>query len=44
MRPCRDIVNVFDKVCQIRDGEGIGVFAPQYLPRRGVYAGFSLEF
>ncbi|MGD0089767.1 MAG: TonB-dependent receptor [Planctomycetota bacterium] len=39
-----DVVNVGDKVYEIRNGTGIGVFAPQYLPRRGVYAGFSLEF
>jgi outer membrane receptor protein involved in Fe transport len=35
------IVNVFDMVYLIRDGSGIGVFAPQYGPRRGFYAGFS---
>ena len=39
-----DIVNVFDKVYEIRDGDGIGVFAPQYLPRRGFYGGLSYEF
>ncbi|HTP91892.1 MAG TPA: hypothetical protein VMJ52_09165 [Xanthobacteraceae bacterium] len=26
--------NVFDKIYEIRDGSGIGVFAPQFGPRR----------
>jgi outer membrane receptor protein involved in Fe transport len=36
-----DVVNVFDKVYEIRDGSGIGVFAPQFGPRRGFYLGIS---
>jgi outer membrane receptor protein involved in Fe transport len=36
-----DVVNVFDTVYQIRDGSGIGVFAPQFGPRRGFFAGYS---
>ncbi len=36
-----DVVNVFDNVYEIRDGSGIGVFAPQYGPRRGFFAGIS---
>jgi hypothetical protein len=36
-----DVVNVFDTVYQIRSGSGIGVFAPQYGPRRGFFAGWS---
>jgi outer membrane receptor protein involved in Fe transport len=36
-----DVVNVFDSIYQIRDGSGIGVFAPQYGPRRGFYFGIS---
>jgi outer membrane receptor protein involved in Fe transport len=36
-----DVVNVFDKVYEIRDGSGIGVFAPQFGPRRGFYVGIS---
>jgi outer membrane receptor protein involved in Fe transport len=36
-----DIVNVFDKVYEIRDGSGIGVFAPQFGMRRGFFAGLS---
>jgi outer membrane receptor protein involved in Fe transport len=34
-----DIVNLFDKVYEIRDGSGIGVFAPQFGMRRGFFAG-----
>jgi outer membrane receptor protein involved in Fe transport len=36
-----DVVNVFDNVYQIRDGSGLGVFAPQFGPRRGYFAGWS---
>jgi outer membrane receptor protein involved in Fe transport len=36
-----DVVNLFDKIYEIRDGSGIGVFAPQYGPRRGFYVGFT---
>jgi outer membrane receptor protein involved in Fe transport len=36
-----DIVNLFDQVYALRDGTGIGVFAPQYGARRGYYAGIS---
>jgi outer membrane receptor protein involved in Fe transport len=36
-----DVVNLFDKVYEIRDGSGIGVFAPQFGPRRGVFFGIS---
>jgi outer membrane receptor protein involved in Fe transport len=39
-----DITNVADLKYEIRDGTGIGVFAPQYLPRRGFYAGVSKDF
>ena len=39
-----DVINVFDKVYQIRSGTGIGVFAPQYGPRRGLYGGLSWKF
>jgi hypothetical protein len=35
------IVNLFDQVYLIRDGSGIGVFAPQYGPRRGYFVGLS---
>ena len=36
-----DIVNLFDQTYEIRDGAGIGVFAPQFGPRRGYFVGFS---
>jgi outer membrane receptor protein involved in Fe transport len=36
-----DIVNLFDQIYELRDGTGIGVFAPQYGPRRGFYFGLS---
>ncbi|QDX82641.1 hypothetical protein B9N43_16220 [Denitratisoma sp. DHT3] len=38
------VINLFDKVYAIRDGSGIGVFAPQYGPRRGVFIGLSKLF
>jgi outer membrane receptor protein involved in Fe transport len=39
-----DIVNVFDTVYQIRSGSGIGVFAAQFGPRLGFFAGASKKF
>ncbi len=36
-----DIVNLLDTVYQIRNGSGIGVFAPQYGERRGYFVGIS---
>jgi outer membrane receptor for ferrienterochelin and colicins len=39
-----DVINVFDKVYQIRSGSGIGVFAPQYGARRGLFAGLAWQF
>jgi outer membrane receptor protein involved in Fe transport len=39
-----DVVNLFDTIYEIRDGSGIGVFAPQFGPRRGFYAGMSQKF
>jgi len=38
------VINVADKVYQIRSGTGIGVFAPQYGPRRGFFGGLSWRF
>jgi hypothetical protein len=38
-----DIVNVFDRIYELRSGSGIGVFAPQFGPRRGYYAGLSQQ-
>jgi outer membrane receptor protein involved in Fe transport len=39
-----DIVNLFDKLYEIRDGAGIGVFASQYGARRGLFFGLSQDF
>jgi len=39
-----DVVNVFDTIYSIRNGSGIGVFAPQFGPRRGYYFGLSQKF
>jgi outer membrane receptor protein involved in Fe transport len=36
-----DVINLFDTVYEIRSGSGIGVFAPQYGPRRGYFLGVS---
>jgi len=36
-----DVLNVFDRVYEIRNGTGIGVGAPQYGPRRGLFFGLS---
>jgi hypothetical protein len=39
-----DVINVFDCVHEIRDGTGIGVFAPQFWPRRAYYFGLAQKF
>src|SRR5262249_5913961 len=39
-----DVINVFDTIHEIRNGSGIGVFAPQYGPRRAYYVGLSQNF
>jgi outer membrane receptor for ferrienterochelin and colicin len=36
-----DVINVFDKRYEIRDGTGVGVGAPQFGPRRGLFFGLS---
>jgi hypothetical protein len=36
-----DIINLFDREYQIRNGTGVGVGAPQYGPRRGFFIGLS---
>jgi outer membrane receptor for ferrienterochelin and colicins len=36
-----DLINAFDKIYEIRDGTGIGVGAPQYGARRGLFVGLS---
>jgi outer membrane receptor protein involved in Fe transport len=38
------VVNLFDKIYVIRSGSGIGVFAPQYGQRRGLFGGLAWEF
>jgi len=38
------LINVADKVYELRDGSGIGVGAPQFGPRRGVYVGLTKTF
>ena len=39
-----DVVNIFDKVYELRDGSGIGVGAPQFGQRRGFYGTVAYEF
>jgi hypothetical protein len=39
-----DVTNLFDQSYQLRNGTGIGVFAPQFCPRRGFFAGMSWVF
>jgi hypothetical protein len=36
-----DVINLFDTVYPLRNGTGIGVFAPQFGPRRGFFVGVS---
>ena len=36
-----DIINVADRVYEIRDGSGVGVSAPQFGARRGFLFGIS---
>jgi len=38
------VVNLFDTIYQIRNGTGVGVFAPQYGERRGFFVGLSKAF
>ncbi|MDB6140299.1 MAG: tonB dependent receptor family protein [Verrucomicrobiaceae bacterium] len=39
-----DLVNVLDQVYELRDGSGIGVGAPQFGQRRGIYFGLGYTF
>ena len=39
-----DLVNAFDDVYEIRDGTGVGVGAPQFGARRGLYFGVRKSF
>ncbi|WP_066097615.1 TonB-dependent receptor [Xanthomonas massiliensis] len=38
------VINALDRSYQLRDGGGIGVFAPQWGPRRGVYLTLQQDF
>jgi outer membrane receptor for Fe3+-dicitrate len=38
------VVNLFDRIYLLRSGSGIGEFAPQYGPRRGVFAELTQQF
>ena len=37
-------LNLFDKKYQIRSGSGVGVGAPQWGQRRGIFVGISKKF
>jgi len=39
-----DVINLLDQVYQIRSGTGLGVFAPQFGPRRTFLAGLTQRF
>jgi len=39
-----DLINAFDSSYQLRSGTGIGVGAPQFGARRGVFAGLARTF
>ncbi|MGC2201819.1 MAG: TonB-dependent receptor, partial [Stellaceae bacterium] len=39
-----DVINLLDQVYQIRSGTGLGVFAPQFGPRRTILAGLTQRF
>ena len=39
-----DVVNVFDEVYELRDGSGIGVGAPQFGARRGLFSGLTWSY
>jgi outer membrane receptor protein involved in Fe transport len=38
-----DVTNVLDHKYEIRDGQGVGVGAPEYGPRRGVFVGVTKD-
>jgi len=39
-----DVINVADRIIELRNGTGVGVFAPQYGPRRGFFGGITKDF
>ncbi|AIF46701.1 TonB-dependent receptor [Dyella japonica] len=38
------VINVLDRTYELRDGTGVGVGAPQFGPRRGVYLSLQKDF
>ena len=38
------LINAFDRTYELRDGSGIGVGAPQFGPRRGLYVSVQKDF
>ena len=38
------VINLFDRSYVLREATGIGEFAPQYGPRRGLFAGLNQQF
>jgi hypothetical protein len=38
------VVNILDKIYELRSGSGIGVFAPQFGQRRGFYGTVAYDF
>jgi hypothetical protein len=38
------LINALDRSFQLRDGGGVGVFAPQWGPRRGAYLSLQQDF
>ena len=38
------VINALDRSYQLRDGGGVGVFAPQWGPRRGAYMSLQQDF
>ncbi|HEV2704171.1 MAG TPA: TonB-dependent receptor [Steroidobacteraceae bacterium] len=39
-----DVINLTDKIYEIRNGTGVGVGAPQFGPRRGLFLGVTQAF
>jgi outer membrane receptor protein involved in Fe transport len=39
-----DVLNLFDEIYELRSGTGLGVFAPQFGPRRTFLAGLTQRF
>ncbi|HLZ82363.1 MAG TPA: TonB-dependent receptor [Caulobacteraceae bacterium] len=39
-----DVINAFNETIELRNGSGVGVFAPQFGPRQGFFGGVTKEF